>query len=81
MIKKLILSGAILTMCTSCTQWTAILMSSGGFVAGQNAYSKVYNGVDIFSIMSTKKSIKNHIYDKRETYLYKRDLETIGRPR
>tara|TARA_R100000687_G_scaffold36366_1_gene29623 strand:- start:26 stop:163 length:138 start_codon:yes stop_codon:yes gene_type:complete len=35
-------------------------MSSGSFVAGQNAYSKTYGGIDLITIIKTKKDIKTH---------------------
>ena len=46
-------------MLNSCTEW-AILMSSGSFVAGQNVYSKAYGGVNVLTIIKTKKDIKTH---------------------
>ena len=47
-------------MLNSCTELAAILMSSGSFVAGQNAYSKAYGGLDLITIIKTKKDIKTH---------------------
>ena len=80
MIKKLILLGGLSMVCTSCSQF-ALLSSAGGVALSQNSYAKFYNGIDILSIVSTEKSIKNHIYDKVKTNLYKRALETLRRPR
>ena len=51
-------------MLNSCTELAAILMSSGGFVAGQNAYSKTYGGLDLITIIKTKKDIKTHAKDQ-----------------
>ena len=45
---------------TSCTEWAAILMGSGSFVASQNIYSKTYSGVNVLTIITTKKDIKTH---------------------
>jgi len=54
---------AILALCTSCSEFA--LLASGASIAGtQNTYAKVYNGVDMLTIMSTKKSMKGHAYDK-----------------
>ena len=39
-------------------------MSSGGFVAGQNTYSKAYGGMDLITIIKTKKDIKTHAKDQ-----------------
>ena len=62
MIKKLFLVCAILITCTSCSEFA--LLASGASIAGtQNTYAKVYNGVDMLTIMSTKKSMKRHVYD------------------
>ena len=53
---------AILALCTSCSEFA--LLASGASIAGtQNTYAKVYNGMDVLTIMSTKKSMKGHAYD------------------
>ena len=62
MIKKLFMVCAILALCTSCTEF-ALLASGSSIAISQNTYAKVYNGVDILTIMSTKKSMKGHAYD------------------
>ena len=62
MMKKLFLVCAILITCTSCSEF-ALLMSGSSIAISQNTYAKVYNGVDILTIMSTKKSMKGHVYD------------------
>mgnify|MGYP003626037969 FL=1 len=54
---------AILALCTSCSEF-ALLASGSSLAVSQNAYSKVYSGVDMLTIMETKKDIKKHIYDK-----------------
>ena len=48
---------------TGCSEF-AILMSGSSVAISQNAYVKVYNGVDVLTIMNTEKDIKRHIYDK-----------------
>ena len=68
MMKKLFLGCAILITCTSCSEFA--LLASGASLAGtQNAYARVYNGVDILTIMSTKKSMKRHVYDNAKKAL------------
>ena len=67
MIKKLFLVCAILSTCTSCAEF-ALVASGSSLVISQNAYSKVYGGVDMLTIMSTEKDIKKHIYDKVREY-------------
>jgi hypothetical protein len=49
---------------TSCGNPTALMMSGGGFVISQNTYSKVYNGADALTVITTKRSIKEHAVDK-----------------
>ena len=52
----------ILITCSSCSEF-ALLASGSSIAISQNTYAKVYNGVDISTIMSTEKSIKGHAYD------------------
>ena len=52
----------ILITCSSCTEF-ALLASGSSIAISQNTYAKVYNGVDILTIMSTDKSMKRHAYD------------------
>ena len=55
----LIMVLAILT--SSCTEF-AMLSSGAGIAVSQNAYAKVYSGLDFLTIMRTEKDIKTHIY-------------------
>ena len=48
---------------TSCSQF-AFLASGSSLVISQNSYSKIYNAVDILTLMSTEKSMKEHVYEK-----------------
>ena len=66
-MKKLFLVCVILITCTSCSEF-ALLASGSSLAVSQNAYSKVYSGVDMLTIMSTEKDIKKHIYDKVREY-------------
>ena len=52
----------ILITFTSCTEF-ALLASGSSIALSQNAYAKVYSGVDMMTIMSTDKSMKRHVYD------------------
>ena len=51
----------IVILTSSCTEF-AILSSSAGIAVSQNAYAKVYSGVDFLTIIRTEKDIKTHIY-------------------
>ena len=53
---------------SGCSEF-AILMSGSSIAISQNTYAKVYNGIDVLTIMSTEKSIKNHIYDKTKKHV------------
>ena len=64
MNKKILMSLLMMLILSSCTEWAAILIPSGSFVAGQNVYSKTYGGLDIITIIKTKKDIKTHAKDK-----------------
>ena len=67
-MKKILLISLLLIITTSCSEF-ALLMSGSSIAISQNTYAKVYNGVDILTIMSTEKSIKNHAYEKGKKYI------------
>ena len=67
-MKKILLISLLLILTTSCSEF-ALLMSGSSVAMSQNTYAKVYNGVDILTIMSTEKSIKNHAYEKGKKYI------------
>ena len=52
----------ILIICSSCSEF-ALLASGSRIAISQNTYAKMYNGIDILTIMSTDKSLKGHAYD------------------
>ena len=52
----------ILTLCSSCSEF-ALLASGSSIAISQNTYAKMYNGIDILTIIGTDKSIKGHAYD------------------
>ena len=62
MIRKISMLCVILITCTSCTEF-ALLASGSSIAISQNTYAKVYNSADMLTIMSTKKSMKRHVYD------------------
>jgi hypothetical protein len=63
MIRKIFTLCVILITCTSCSEF-ALLASGSSIAISQNTYAKMYNGVDILTIMSTDKDIKRHMYDQ-----------------
>ena len=59
---RIILLLSMLMALTACSEF-ALLMSGSSIAISQNTYAKVYNGMDVLTIMSTKKSMKGHAYD------------------
>ena len=62
-MKKILMILVTVLMLNGCTEWAAILIPTGSFVAGHNAFSKTYGGLDIITVISTKKDIKTHAYE------------------
>ena len=62
--------GLIFVICTSlysCSQF-ALVASGGSLVLSQNSLSKVYNGMNMLTVITTKKDIKTHIKNTLENY-------------
>ena len=59
---------------TACSEF-ALLMSGSSIAISQNTYAKMYNGIDVLTIMSTEKSMKQHAYEKGKKYVYDKTLE------
>jgi len=62
-MKKIFTLCVILVTCSSCSEF-ALLASGTSVAVSQNAYARVYSGVDMLTIMSTDKDIKKHVYEK-----------------
>ena len=61
-MKKIFMLCVILITCTSCSEF-ALLASGSSLAISQNSYAKMYNGLDVLTIMHTEKSMKKHVYD------------------
>ena len=61
MIRTILLLSMLMVL-TACSEF-ALLMSGSSVALSQNTYAKMYNGIDVLTIMSTQKSIKGHAYD------------------
>ena len=59
----------LLTFLTGCSSFS-MLLSGGSFAVSQNTYAKIYNAADMLTMMSTKKGIKTHAYEKGKKYIY-----------
>jgi len=69
MIKmKLTILFIIFIILSGCSEF-AILMSGSSLAISQNTYAKMYNGMDVLTIMTTEKSIKKHIYDEGKKHV------------
>ena len=51
-----------MTILNGCTE-IAMLTSGAGLAVSHNAYVKVYNGIDVLTIINTEKDIKTHLYE------------------
>ena len=61
-MKKILLISLFTIITSGCSEF-AILMSGSSLAISQNTYAKVYNGMDVLTILRTEKSIKGHAYD------------------
>ena len=52
----------LVLLTSSCTEF-AVLSSGAGIAVSQNAYAKVYSGIDFLTIIKTEKNIKTHAYE------------------
>ena len=69
MIKlKLTILFTIFIIVSGCSEF-ALLMSGSSVALTQNSYARMYNSVDVLTIMTTEKSIKKHIYDKGKKHV------------
>jgi len=57
-----------LIIVSGCTEF-ALLASGSSIAISQNAYVKLYNGVDMGVVLTTKKGIKQHAYEKGKKYI------------
>ena len=67
-MKKILLTSLLTITITGCSEF-ALLMSGSSVAISQNTYAKIYNGMDVLTIMNTKKSIKGHAYDSAKKAL------------
>ena len=82
MIKlKLTLLFTIIILTSGCSEF-ALLMSRSSMALTQNSYARAYNAIDFGVVMTTKKGIKYHVYEKGKKYIYekgKRHVQTLTR--
>ena len=56
---------------SGCTEF-AMLMSGSSLAVSQSTYAKMYNVVDFGVVLTTKKGIKYHVYEKGKKYIYEK---------
>ena len=86
-LKQVLLIGTLGVFLGGCSEF-ALLMSGSSIAISQNTYAKVYNGMDVLTIMNTKKSIKGHVYDNAKKawvevkegkgYIYNKTIDLFG---
>ena len=52
-------------------------MSGSSMAISQNSYAKMYNAVDMLTMMHTKKGIKTHAYEKGKKYIYEKGKKHV----
>ena len=67
----------ILITCSSCSEF-ALLASGSSLAVSQNSYARMYNAVDLGVVMTTKKGIKTHVYEKGKKYIYENTISLFG---
>ena len=77
-MKKILLSSLLLVSLTSCSEF-ALLASGSSLAISQNTYAKMYNGMDVLTIMHSEKSIKKHVYEKGKKYIYDQSIDLFKR--
>ena len=77
-MKKILLI-SLLVITTGCSEF-ALLMSGSSMAISQNAYARMYNVVDFGVVLSTKKGIKYHVYEKGKKYIYEKATQTLKKP-
>ena len=59
---RLMILFTTLIFVSGCSEF-ALLMSGSSVAISQNSYARMYNGLDVLTIMTTEKSIKKHVYE------------------
>ena len=65
---RMILLLSMLMVLTACTEF-ALLASGSSIAISQNSYAKMYNALDMGVVLTTKKGIKQHAYEKGKKYI------------
>ena len=78
MIRMILLLSMLMAL-TACSEF-ALLMSGSSIAISQNAYARAYNVIDMGVVLSTKKGIKYHVYEKGKKYIYEKTVQPFKKP-
>jgi len=78
-MKKIFMLCVILITCSSCSEF-ALLASGSSLAISQNSYARIYNALDFGVVITTKKGIKYHVYEKGKKYIYEKVIELAKKP-
>ena len=67
-----------LTVISGCSE-VALLMSGSSVAISQNTYVKMYNTIDMGVVVTTKKGIKYHVYEKGKKYIYEKAVGLVNK--
>ena len=67
-MKKILLISLLGIITTGCSEF-ALLMSGSSVAISQNSYARMYNAIDLGVVVTTKKGIKQHAYEKGKKYI------------
>jgi len=67
-----------LTFVSGCSEF-ALLASGTSMAISQNTYAKMYNAVDFGVVITTKKGIKYHVYEKGKKYIYEKAIGLVNK--
>ena len=65
-----------LTFASGCSEF-ALLASGSSVALSQNSYAKIYNALDFGVVITTKKGIKYHVYEKGKKYIYEKAIGLV----
>jgi hypothetical protein len=65
---RLMILFTALIIVNGCSEF-ALLMSGSSMALTQNSYARAYNAVDFGVVITTKKGIKQHAYEKGKKYI------------
>ena len=69
-MKKILLTSLLLIITTTGCSEFALLASGSSLAVSQNSYARLYNAIDLGVVMTTKKGVKYHVYEKGKKYVY-----------